>query len=259
MVPAGINKDELRSLILAAGAIVRSYYQGPLQITRKSNGDMVTSADIAVEQFLMTKLNEIFVQAGFYTEESGKKDTTDYCWVIDPIDGTTNFIHAIPYFCISVALTYKQEPILALIYQPITDELFYAEKNKGVYCNDKPIRVSSQSNFSDSFWLLGLPYSKDNEYFYTWDRVKHIAQKIHSFRHLGAVALDQAYVAAGKAEGLFFMGLSWWDVAAGILMIQEAGGVVSTFEGELVGPTYRSYLGSNKTLYSPMKDLLSPE
>lgn len=244
-------------IIKSAGAIVLSYFNTALDRTQKNGQGFVTQADLDSERYLIEQLAPIISGASFFAEESGKtgKNTSDYCWVIDPLDGTTNFAHGIPYFCISVALTYHQEPIFGMIYQPITQELFYAVQGEGAYVNGKPLSVSSAS-FSQAVIALGLPYAKDDTFAFLLHRTLTIARQVFAIRHFGAVALDAAYVASGALEGMFFEHLGWWDVAAGMLIVQEAGGRVSDFQGNRVNSAYKSFIAGAPGVHQRLQELL---
>src|SRR5262249_50711623 len=146
-----------------------------------------------------------------------------------------------PYFCISVALTYNDEPVWAGVYQPITKEFFYAAKGKGAFLNEKPIRVSQTDSLKKSIIAIGIPYAKTPEFKQVIKGLDRVAPVTDAIRHMGAAALDQAYVAAGRFDGVFFEQLGWWDIAAGMLLIQEAGGIVTTFEGGKVDRQWVSY------------------
>jgi len=237
-------------IIRKAGDIVLSYYQKTLVWKEKKDKGFVTEADIASEEYLISALRKVLPEAAFFAEESGVQGNSDYRWVIDPLDGTTNFAYAIPYFCISVALTYRDIPIFGIIYLPLTDELFYAEKGKGAFLNGNRINVAQERPLQKSLLLVGFPYAKGEAFLSVFNHLRAISQHTYAFRHLGAIAVDLAYVACGRADGVFFEDLAWWDVAAGILLIEEAGGKVSTYENENVTPLYRSFIAANDTLHA---------
>lgn len=201
-------------------------------------------------------MGKLLPHASFFAEESGQNGDAPYCWVIDPLDGTTNFAHKIPYFCISVALTFQGVSVLGVIYDPLRDELFSVQQGKPAMCNGKPIAVNCPANLSDAFLFVGLPYSKGIAYQQTVKTVERLADKVFALRHLGAIALDQAYVACGRTDGLFFRDLGWWDIAAGMLLIQEAGGAVTTFEGTVPTKNYRSYVAAHPKIHEKLRLLL---
>lgn len=251
-------RGEAETIVRQAGDILLSYFGNSLSCKDKAGAGFVTEADLAAEKFLIDKLSKVLPEAAFFAEESGINGDGDYCWVIDPLDGTTNFAHKIPYFCISVALTYKQEPILAVIYQPILKEMFTALKNKGAFLNDNPIKISNVTDFGRSFLVIGIPYETNEDYYKRFlEDISKIMKSAYAFRHFGAAALDLAYVACGRFDAIFFEDLSWWDFAAGMLMIHEAGGITSDFANKPILSTSRSFVGANKDMHGILLQLLS--
>jgi len=247
-----------------AGKLLLSYYHQRLNWKEKEGDNgFVTEADIASENFLIQSLTSIIPGASFFAEESGKSEgQSDYCWVIDPLDGTTNFAHGLPYFCISIALTHKNVPVFGVIYQPLLNELFYAQKGKGAWLNEAQLSVNlsgacgrtqiktesseflTESFLKKSIIAIGLPYAKNEEYAYILENTWTIAREAYAIRHFGAVALDIAYVAAGRLDGVIFSNLGWWDAAAGMVILSEAGGTITDFQGNQVGLGYRSFIGA---------------
>lgn len=259
-----LNKIDLFSavepIIRQAGTLLLSYYHKPLTRTQKQAGGFVTEADIATEAFLIKELKRVLPEASIFAEESADKsdgsENKGYCWVIDPLDGTTNFAHEIPYFCISVALTYNAQPVFGIIYAPVTDDLYYAKKGKGSYLNGKPLQVSELTELSKSFLLIGVPYKKSEHFLHVLSHMHTITPRTYAFRHMGAIALDLAYVASAKAEAVFFEQLEWWDIAAGILLIEEAGGVCTTYQGTEPTIGYKTFVAGNKMLHGQLLKLL---
>lgn len=245
----------LEPIIRQAGVILLSYYGKTLTRQEKKESGFVTEADCASEEYLIQQLGNIFPQASFFAEESGKKGKADYCWVIDPLDGTTNFTHGLPYFCISIALTYKGNPEVGIVYQPLTNEFFFAEKEKGAFLNGKPIKVSSPINFNQSLIAIGLPYQSKKRSALLHKGEK-IAQQAYGVRHFGAIALDLANIACGRIDGVFFTYLAWWDVAASILLIEEAGGVITDFSGQPLSKNYTSCIAGGRMVYSQIQKIL---
>ncbi len=249
-------REQVEPIIRKAGGILLSYFNKPIDCAFKEGGSFVTEADIKSEEFLKKELAKVFPEAAFFAEESGKSGSGDYCWVIDPLDGTTNFCHYQPYFCISVALTYKDEPVFAVIYAPVLKEFFYAEKGKGAFLNGKPIKVSQPENFNMALVGVGLPYAVSDCFLALFEKMKEVEQTAYSFRHLGAAALDAAFTACGRFDGFFLGELGWWDVAAGMLLIQEAGGQVTDFQGAPVGPNYKTLVGGGKLVHGRLSEIL---
>ena len=190
-----------------------------LQVSKKGPKDFVTKTDKRVEKILIDELEKSKKNFSFITEESGKilNKNKEVFWIIDPIDGTTNFMHGIPHFAISIALQNNGEIIIGLIYDPIKNEIFYAEKNSGSYINNNRIRVSSKSNLDDCL------FATNNE------GIKSIYPKLN-LRNTGCAALDLAYVSCGRFDGYFHNRINLWDVAAGKIIIEEAGGKVNNIE-----------------------------
>ena len=188
-----------------------------LQVTKKGPKDFVTNSDLKVEKIIMEELKKARPNYSFITEESGIKKNKDLhnTWIIDPIDGTINFLHGIPHFAISIALKSKNEIISGLIYDPIKDEIFYAEKDNGAYFNNHRIRVSSKNDINDCLFALGGKIKNDFAF---------------SNRKTGSAALDMAYVAAGRFDGYFQNDLNLWDIAAGIILVKEAGGIINDID-----------------------------
>ena len=199
----------------ASKSIIRDFGEiEKLQVSKKGPHDFVTKTDKHVEKILIEELSKTKKNYSFLTEETGiiKNKDNDNTWIIDPIDGTTNFLHGIPHFAISIALKFKDELLSSLIFDPIKDEMFFAEKDKGSFLNNQRLRVSKKNTLEDCLFSSnneGIKFSKLN------------------MRCTGSAALDLAYVAAGRLDGYFQKNINLWDVAAGVLMIKEAGGIVN--------------------------------
>ena len=190
-----------------------------LQVSKKGPKDFVTNSDKKTEKVLINELTKNKKKYSILSEEIGfiKNDDNDYIWVIDPIDGTTNFLHGIPHFCISIGLKFKDEIISGIIFDPIKNEIFYAEKNQGAFFNNHRIRVSKRKNLDECLFATnknGLSSADLNA------------------RIFGSAALDLAYVASGRIDGYFQNGLNLWDIAAGTLIVREAGGIVNNYDLE---------------------------
>lgn len=249
-------QKELEPIMRGAGELLLSFYGKKLKKTIKPKNGFATEADIASEQFLIAELKKLLPEASFYAEESGKSGSdSDYCWVIDPLDGTTDFAHQIPYWCISVALTHNTTPIMGAIYAPMQDEYFYAQQGKGAWCNGKPIQVSEPEKFSDALIGIGVPYATDERL-----PVVKLAQKVvrqaFGVRYFGSIALDLANLASGRLDGVVLMHLAWWDVAAGIVILEEAGGKITDFEGNSLDPDYKTAFAGGKLVYTNLMNLV---
>ena len=191
-----------------------------LQVSIKGPSDFVTNADTKAEKIIIDELTKSRKNYSILSEESGSKENKDIdnVWIIDPIDGTINFLHGVPHFAISIALKSNNEIVSGLIYDPIKDEMFYAEKNNGAYFNNKRIRVSKRKKIEDCLFASG---EIDNE------NIKQKTNAKLSIRKSGSAALDMAYVASGRYDGYFQKNLNLWDIAAGIIIVKEAGGQVN--------------------------------
>lgn len=256
MIPHTI-RDDIEQIVRGAGTTLLSYFNTPLTRKEKEAGGFVTEADLASEQYLIDRLQHIIPGAAFWAEESGKDgNDNDYCWVIDPLDGTTNFAHGLPYFCISVALTYRGVPQCGAIYQPLLNEFFYAQDGHGAFLNDIAIHVSRPQGLEECVLVVGLPYREDERFAPSIESIGRIAPHAFAFRHFGAAALDLAYVACGRFDAIFLENLSWWDIAAGILLIQEAGGVVTDFSGKLVRDDYKSCVAASEPIHKVLREML---
>jgi myo-inositol-1(or 4)-monophosphatase len=206
-----------------------------LQVSVKGPGNFVTAADKRCEKVIHGELEKARPGYAFLMEESGKVDgsNNDFSWIIDPIDGTTNFIHAIPFFCITVALEHKGELITAVTYNPITDELFTAEKGRGAFLNGRRLRVAARKDLGDAVAAWGIPHHGEAERHAMFQRELALIQtKLAGIRCIGSAALELAYVAAGRIDIMQGRGLSPWDMAAGILLVREAGGFIASAEGD---------------------------
>ena len=202
----------------ASKIIIRDFGEiEKLQVSKKSPTDFVTNTDLKVEKIIITELKKAKPNFSLISEESGEENNKDQknTWIIDPIDGTVNFLHGIPHFAISLALKSNDEIISGLIYDPIKDEMFFAEKNNGAFFNNHRIRVSSRNNINDCLFS-----SND----------KHKIEIDFPNRKSGCAALDMAYVAAGRYDGYFQKNLNLWDIAAGIILIKEAGGIINDID-----------------------------
>ena len=199
----------------------------------KGLNNFVTYVDKEAEQKIVKYLTEILPDSGFITEEGTiKTEKKEYTWIIDPLDGTTNFIHGLPCFCISVGLMHNNEIVLGVIYDPNLDECFQAFKDGGAYLNDTKIRVSSAETLAESLLATGFPYYDYGKLDKYINLLSYFIKNTRGVRRFGSAAIDMAYVACGRFSGFYEYGLNPWDVAAGAIIIQEAGGQVSDFAGK---------------------------
>ena len=188
-----------------------------LQVSKKGPSDFVTNSDLKTEKIIIEELTKARPEYSIISEENGVKKNKDTknTWVIDPIDGTVNFLHGIPHFATSIALKHENEIISGLIFDPIKDEMFYAEKNNGAYLNNKRIRVSKKNNMQECLFATSGTVERNMEF---------------SYRKSGSAALDMAYIACGRYDGYFQKNLNLWDIAAGLILVKEAGGVINKID-----------------------------
>jgi myo-inositol-1(or 4)-monophosphatase len=221
-----------REAVIAASEILKENFRkiSRAQIRVKSKNDFITYVDERSEQKIIDIIQNKFPSHDIFAEETGsKKMDSDYRWIIDPLDGTKNYISGIPIFSISIALQYKNDIILGIIYDPIQNEMFYAEKNQGAFLNGNPIKVNNEPNLENSLLATGFPF-KFKQYLPPYmDCFEDLFLHCSGIRRMGSAAIDLAYVAAGRFEGFWELGLSPWDIAAGAIIIKEAGGFISDF------------------------------
>jgi len=255
------SRDLLRSAGCAAlkgGSIIRSLYNKPHKIKKKGEIDLVTEADLASEAAIIASLEESFPGVPFLAEESAGtqlKKPDSPTWIIDPLDGTTNFAHNIPMFCVSIALWEQNAPRIGVIYCPMQDELFCASNEVGSWLNGKEIRVTKTDFLIEALLATGFPYDIHTHIDDIADQLKTILPKVRDIRRLGAAALDLAYLACGRLDGFWEMDLKPWDTAAGMLLVEKAGGRLSDFLGKPYSPFSKEILASNSVLHDKLLSL----
>ncbi|MEP7062029.1 MAG: inositol monophosphatase family protein [Betaproteobacteria bacterium] len=239
--PPGVATDELAAFLAtaidaarAAGTVIRegAKNRASLNIERKDLNDFVSEIDKRAERAIIEMLAAHFPQHAFKAEESGEAGTSAYTWLIDPLDGTTNFLHGFPHYCVSIALQIRDTVAVGVVFDPTSGRLFTATRGRGAFLDGVPIRVTARAGLGEAMIGTGLPFK---EWHYLDDylaSLREIMQRCAGIRRPGAAALDLAYVSAGWTDGHWEKGLNAWDVGAGSLLVQEAGGVVSTFTGE---------------------------
>ena len=219
----------------AARGLVRDFGEvEKLQVRSKSAGDFVSKADIRAEEVIKTELQEARPNYGWLGEESGETAGPDPTrrWIVDPLDGTTNFLHGLPHWCVSIALEHKGEIVSAVIFDPVKQEMYVAEKGAGAWLNDQRIRVSDRSELLECVFATGVPFGAKAGLPQALQQIARISPATAGIRRWGAAALDLAYVASGRYDGFWETGLHPWDVAAGSLIVREAGGFVEGFAKE---------------------------
>ena len=223
------------NILLDAGEILRDGFFGKKEIQKKGSVDLVTEYDIKIEAFLKEKLAQKYEGFEFVGEESFKGELPKRAILVDPIDGTTNFVHHIVYTCISVAIWEDGEPKEGAIYNPILGEYFYAKRGEGAFLNGERIEVSETERLIDALLATGFPYTKTQkgaDFRFVIESMEKLLPKSRDIRRLGSAAIDLAYVACGRFAGFYEVNLKPWDVAAGILLVQEAGGKITNHRGE---------------------------
>ena len=232
-----------------------------LKVASKGTNDFVTEVDQAAEEAIISTLLEAYPGHAILAEESGRQrgsKHSDYLWIIDPLDGTTNFIHGFPVYAVSIALAFRGKVEQAVVYDPTRNDLFYASKGKGAYLNDRRLRVSKRTRMSDALIGTGFPFRKGDNFKRYLKMFEEVMQQCAGLRRPGAAALDLCYVAAGWYDGFFETGLSPWDVAAGSLMITEAGGLVGNFTGEADFLYQREVVAATPRIYGQLVQMLAP-
>jgi myo-inositol-1(or 4)-monophosphatase len=235
-----------------AGILLMEYFERRVKVEYKGDVDLVTEADRKSEELILHRVRARWPNHDITAEESGRADSgSDYRWYIDPLDGTTNFAHGFPVFCISMALEHKGTRVAAVVYDPTRDELFAAENGQGAYLNESRIKVSAIDTLAESLVSTGFPSHKrhknPNIYFY-----HQITLRSHGVRRAGSAALDLCSVAAGRFDGFWEFNLNPWDTAAGVLLVEEAGGRVTGFDGSPFQIDSRETLASNGRIHDEL-------
>jgi len=247
----------------SAGAIINraSLDLDLLKVNTKSPNDFVTEVDHKAEAIVIETLLGAYPGHGILAEESGSthgaKDS-EYVWIIDPLDGTTNFIHGFPFYAVSIALAFRGQVQQAVVYDPTRNDLFYASKGRGAFLNDKRLRVSKRIRMADALIGTGFPFRRGDSFKRYMQMLELVMQSCAGVRRPGSAALDLCYLAAGYYDGFFETGLSPWDVAAGALIVTEAGGLVGNFTGEADFLHQREVVAGNPKIYAQLVTMLAP-
>ncbi len=243
----------------AGRALARDFGEvAELQVSKKGAADYVTAADIKAEQTLFEELLRARPGYGFLGEERGMIDGTDktHTWIVDPLDGTTNFLHAMPHFAINIALQREGGIVAAVTYNPATSDLFWAERGRGAYLNDRRLRVAARTRFEEAVFATGIPFMGHGQHARFLKELHQISQRVSGVRRFGAAALDLAWVAAGRFDGYWERDLHPWDIAAGILLVTEAGGKVTDADGGEDPLSTGSICAANPDLHGPLLERL---
>ncbi|MGH6956732.1 MAG: inositol monophosphatase family protein [Caulobacteraceae bacterium] len=250
--PSALLKVMIEAARKAARGLSRDFGEvAELQVSRKGAADFVSAADLKAEQTLYEELARVRPGYSFLGEERGEIAGTDktHRWIVDPLDGTTNFLHAIPHFAVNIALERDRKIVAAVTYNPATHDLFWAERGRGAFMNDKRLRVSARQRLDESVIATGIPFLGHGQHARFLKELHQVAQKVAGVRRFGAAALDLAFVAAGRFDGYWERDLNPWDVAAGLLLVSEAGGMVTDAEGGDAMLTGKSILAANDALH----------
>lgn len=247
-----------------AGAIINRGSQDidRLTIHTKRENDFVSEVDQMAEQAIIQTLLEAYPKHAILAEESGASagaaGETEYQWVIDPLDGTTNFLHGVPQYAVSIALLHKGQLDQAVVYDPVRNDLYTASKGRGAFLNDRRIRVSKREHLRDALVGTGFPYRDFTHLDAYTGMFRDLVRKCSGLRRPGSASLDLAWLAAGRTDGFFELGLSPWDIAAGCLLVQEAGGLVSDFTGESGYLQSGHVVAGNPKVFAQLLQTLSP-
>ncbi|MBI4678523.1 MAG: inositol monophosphatase [Elusimicrobia bacterium] len=245
--------------LFRAGAVLRRRF-GKVKVSVKSRANLLTEADLESQRTILSIIRRRFPGHDVLAEE-GRSDLkgAEFLWIVDPLDGTTNYAHGFPAFTVSIGLLRRGEPVLAGVYDPMRDECFTAEKGKGGSINGKPLKVSRTAKLSEALLITGFPYDRAGRSAYYTRFYAAFLEICHDIRRSGSAALDMAWVAAGRADGFWEFGLSPWDAAAGLLLIREAGGEVTDFQGEAwkAAEAYgRQTLATNGRIHAAMRKVI---
>ena len=243
----------------AAKNLIRDFGElEKLQVSLKGPGDFVTASDKKAEKILIEELQKARPRFSILSEEIGQiTNDEEFKWIIDPIDGTANFLHGIPHFAISLGLEHKKEIICGIIFDPIKDEMFVAEKGNGSYLNNQRIRVSARPKLKDCVIFTGGPkYEAENRELMLKEYNSFSSKVLLPIRKMGSAALDMAYVASGRCDGFWHRNLNYWDIAAGIILVKESGGFVTDFNGENAFLQNKTLLATNSRINTEMIEVL---
>jgi len=244
--------------VLEAGKILRRGFRQKKVYQNKGAIDLVTEWDLKSQDAVVSRLRTQFPGHDYLVEEAGiKRKSSAFCWVLDPLDGTTNFVHGFPFYCISLALMKKEELLLGIVHNPELKETYWALRGRGAFCNGKPLQVSSVKEISQSLLATGFPYDILSTYPPIIKRFQRVLTQVQGVRRPGSAALDLCWVARGIFDGFWEQNLKPWDTAAGVLIVQEAGGQVSDFTGRSYHIFKKQILATNSRIHRPMIRLLA--
>lgn len=250
------------NMIRRAGEVVLSYFRGDFRVDRKDVGnsliDIVTDADRVSEEIILAAIEKEFPDHDILSEETPPDIRgSRWKWLVDPLDGTINFAHGFPFFCVSMALLQEDDPLVAMIYDPLRDECFSAARGAGAFLNGTPIRVSAADRLEQSVIATGFPYDRASSPDNNVAEFSRVVTRVQGIRRAGSAAMDLAYVSCGRLDGFWELKLKPWDQGAGMLLVREAGGRVSNIHGEPTDVYTRSVLATNGLLHDTLIEVLS--
>jgi len=257
--PTALVKVMIDAARKAGRALARDFGEvAELQVSKKGVADYVSAADLKAEQTVFEELLRARPGYGFLGEERGMIEGTDktHTWIVDPLDGTTNFLHAMPHFAVNIALKREGQVVAGVTYNPANSDLFWTERGRGAYLNDRRLRVSVRSRFEEAVFATGIPFMGHGQHGRFLKELHQISQRVSGVRRFGAAALDLAWVAAGRFDGFWERDLHAWDMAAGMLMVTEAGGQVTDADGSEDPLASGSICASNSALHAQLLDRL---
>lgn len=243
----------------AAGEILRNGLRDVLDIRYKGDINLVTQIDLASERAIVDRLRARCPDHGILAEEGSEHaGRSGYCWLIDPLDGTTNYTHHFPFFCVSIGLEYDKQTVLGVVYDPVRDELFTAARGDGAWCSGRSLTVSTTPDLANSLLVTGFAYDARRSTRNNFRHFVDISRVVQGVRRTGSAALDLCYVAAGRFDGFWELNLSPWDTAAGQVIVEEAGGRVTDFGGAPFSPHMPEVVATNGRIHSAMLEVLAP-
>jgi myo-inositol-1(or 4)-monophosphatase len=247
----------MQDIAREAGALLKDFFSRRIGFEYKGDVDLVTEADRTSEKLIISRIRAQFPDHDIMGEEGGRRETgSAFRWYVDPLDGTTNFAHGFPVFCVSLGLEHKGELVAGVLYDPTRDELFSAEKGSGAFLNRVPMHVSKTKHLSESLLATGFPSHKrhknPNIHFY-----HQVTLRSHGVRRAGSAALDLANVASGRVDGFWEFNLNPWDTAAGVVLVREAGGIVTRYDGSPFNIDSRETLATNGTIHEELRALMN--
>jgi myo-inositol-1(or 4)-monophosphatase len=241
-----------------SGRILKKMLGNTTDISKKGEIDIVTEADLMSEKALIDNITGTFPNDRIISEETGEHGKeSDRMWIVDPLDGTTNFAHSFPFFAVSIGFQVENEIVAGVVYNPFMDEFFEAEKGKGAFLNKRAIKVSNTVDLKDSLVGTGFPYDIYKDPTAVLEFLKRMIIRVQDVRRAGSAAIDLCYVAAGRLDGFWEQGLEPWDTAAGSIIVREAGGVISDYSGNPYSPFGKTILASNPAIYGKMLEVLN--